>query len=142
MTLPVFAWILLRHGSYFLFLKRSEKSKNWPLHWTIPWGKIEAWEDALECAIRETTEEVGVSIRKTDIIGDIIVHAHYIDGEKTSYIYLVDTWGGMPDNLEPGLHDEMVWKSLMDFPYPMVPHIHEWIEWILAHKKIIDYNAI
>ncbi len=101
MILPTFAGILLRHGKYFLFLKRSEKSRNWPLHWTIPGGKIENDEDPLECAIRETMEEVGVRIQRNDIIGGTTVQASYIDGKKTVHIYLVDTWEGMPDNLEP-----------------------------------------
>jgi len=128
MILPTFAGILLRHGSYYLFLKRSEKSRNWPLHWTIPGGKIENNEDPLECAIRETLEEVGVKIQPHDILQEIIVHATYIDGEKTAYIYLIDTWEGMPDNLEPGLHDAFVWKTLDELPYPLIPHIRVGVE--------------
>ncbi len=68
-------------------------------------------------------EEVGVSILETDIIADMTVHATYIDGEKVSYIYLVDTWGGMPDNLEPTLHESLEWRKIEDLPYPLIPHI-------------------
>ncbi len=142
MILPTFAGILLRHGSYYLFLKRSEKSRNWPLHWTIPGGKIEPGEDPLDCAIRETSEEVGVTIKRSDLIETIQVDAQYIDGAKTAYIFLFDTWGGMPDNLEPGIHDGFAWKVFTDLPLPMIPHIRLWIEWILEHKKTITYHAI
>jgi len=68
-------------------------------------------------------EEVGVKIQRKDIIRETLVEASYIDGKKTAHIYLVDTWEGMPDNLEPGLHDEYVWKTLDELPYPMIPHI-------------------
>lgn len=142
MILPTFAGILLRHGSYYLFLKRSDKSRNWPLHWTIPGGKIEDGEDLITCALRETMEEVGVMIDPSDILSEITVDAHYIDGKKTAHIYLVDTWEGMPDNLEPGLHDEYVWKTLDELPYPMIPHIRVWVEWLLAWEKYREYHAL
>ena len=142
MQLPSFSGIILRHGSYYLFLKRSGKSRNWPLHWTIPGGKIENHEDPLDCAIRETAEEVGVTIEKSDIRAETIVHATYIDGEKTAYLYLVDTWEGMPDNLEPGLHDDFAWRTLDELPYPIIPHIHAGFDGILNHKTNIEYHAI
>ena len=140
-TLPVFSWILLRHGSYFLLLKRSKNNRNWPLHWTIPWGKIEDGETIIDCAIRETLEEVGVMIQKSDILAETTVHTTYIDGEKTAHIFLLDTWQGMPDNIESDLHDEFTWKTLEDLPSPMIPHIRAGIEWILAHKKHVEYYA-
>lgn len=139
--LPVFSWIVLRHGAYFLFLKRSKKNRNWPLHWTIPGGKIEEGEDIIDCALRETLEEVGVRIKKSDILEETTVHTTYIDGEKTAHLFLVDTWEGMPDNLEAELHDSFIWKTLDDLPTPMIPHIHAGIKWIFTHQKHIEYHA-
>lgn len=142
MSLPSFAGILLRHGQYGLFLRRSEKSKHWPLHWTLPGGKVEPGEDALECALRETLEEVGIRIQKNDIIGSIEVDALYIDGEKRVTLYITDTWEGMPENLELSHHSEMAWIAFSELPYPMIPHIALGIEGLLEGKTSLSYHAI
>ncbi len=142
MPLPAFAWVVLRHGSYYLFLERSEKSKHWPLHWTIPWGKIEIWEDPLDCAIRETLEEVGVRVHREKILQSIEIIADYIDGEKRIYLYLTDTWEGMPENLESDVHNICEWRTLDELPYPMIPHIWAGIEWMMNHQETIHYHAV
>lgn len=58
--LPEFCGIILRHGSHYLLLQRGGHAKYWPFYWGFPGGKIEAGETALEAAIRETQEEIGV----------------------------------------------------------------------------------
>lgn len=87
-------------------------------------------------------EEVGVSIKKDDILHEMTIDAYYIDGKKTAYIYLVDTWEGMPDNIEPDIHNAYSWKTIEELPYPMIPHIRQWIEWLLAWEKYREYHAL
>jgi 8-oxo-dGTP diphosphatase len=142
MSLPSFSGILLRHGQYGLFLRRSEKSKHWPLHWTLPGGKVETGEDPLDCALRETLEEVGIQVHGKSILGSIEVNALYIDGEKHITLYMTDTWEGMPENLELAHHSEMLWVDLKELPYPMIPHITVGIEGLLSGKSSLSYHAI
>lgn len=94
------------------------------------------------CAIRETREEVWVQVSHDAILANITLHAHYVDGEKIIFLYLVDTWEGMPDNLEPSIHTDFVWKTFDELPYPMIPHIQCGIEWILAGETTREYYAI
>lgn len=144
-TLPAFAGVLLRHGSHFLFVRRGEDTRHWPLHWTVPWGKIESWERAEDTAIRETLEEVGIIVRHINILRCNHTLAEYIDGSKEIFLFLVDDWIGMPENLEPQVHDRCQWMTLKEFEQikePIIPHILEAIGWLLAGKAHTQYHAI
>jgi hypothetical protein len=41
----------LKHGSHYYFLRRSEKSRHWPLYWGFPGGKMEIKETLFEAAL-------------------------------------------------------------------------------------------
>jgi peroxisomal coenzyme A diphosphatase NUDT7 len=55
--------------TYLLFEKRSNKLRYQPGEICFPGGKIEIGESMMECAIRETVEELQVSQNQIEIIG-------------------------------------------------------------------------
>jgi len=62
-----------------LMLKRSDNKK-----WTMPGGTLEFGESLTDCAIREASEETGLDIEITDVIGtytDPNIRVAYSDGE-------------------------------------------------------------
>ncbi|MCK9368364.1 NUDIX hydrolase [Candidatus Dojkabacteria bacterium] len=50
-----------------LVQKRSEHSKVYPGYISIPGGKVEANEDIISAAIRETLEETGIKLSSNDL---------------------------------------------------------------------------
>lgn len=56
---------------HILFQVRSLSLNRQPGEICFPGGKIEKGEDALHCAIRETTEELNITKDKIEIIGEL-----------------------------------------------------------------------
>ena len=57
-TVPVTA--IVENQGQFLFIRRSEKSRNMAGKWVFPGGKLEKGEDVIECLFRELHEETGL----------------------------------------------------------------------------------
>ncbi len=51
----------------FLMQKRSEKKQSHPGIWDVTGGAVQAGEESIEGAIRETEEEVGISLEKNNL---------------------------------------------------------------------------
>lgn len=83
---------------------------------------MEEGEFFRECAIRETEEEVGISVDTSAIQSDIFVETRTAQGIKMYYFGIVRDWDGMPENIEPHKHLDARWFALDDLPQPFVPH--------------------
>jgi 8-oxo-dGTP diphosphatase len=56
-------------GDDLLVIRRDDRPDiPWPDHWDLPGGGREGDESPQECALRETWEEVGLSLRPDDIV--------------------------------------------------------------------------
>lgn len=141
MSFPEFAWVILRHGSHFLLIQRSGHSRHWPHYWGFPGGKKEADEDLFTAARRELQEEIGVNIKKSDIISTICIDAHYIDGDRRNTLFLFDVWEGIPENLEPKIHSDIGWFTRDEFPEPMISHINWWLGALLEWEESFEYHG-
>ena len=51
----------------FLMQKRSEKKESHPGIWDVTGGAVQAGEESIEGAIRETEEEIGISLEKKNL---------------------------------------------------------------------------
>lgn len=110
------------HGSHILLIRRSLELDTWPGFWSIPGGKVEDGEFFRECALRETEEEIGITIDRDAIEQDIFVETRTVQGMKMHYFAVVSSWGGTPDNIEAHKHSDMQWFHIDDLPVPFVPH--------------------
>jgi 8-oxo-dGTP pyrophosphatase MutT (NUDIX family) len=73
-----------RNGELFLLYQlRSETLRRQPGEVGFPGGKIEPGETPLACAIRETTEELGIPGESIEIIGEL----DYIHGYSDFMMY-------------------------------------------------------
>lgn len=140
--IPSAGHIIFLHGSQILLLRRSMTQPNWPWHWCFPGGKVDEDELLREAAIRETLEEVGISVSPDEIIADYVVNARYTNGTRIYYFGVITEWMGQPSNIEEHLHEEAEWFSLNDLPDSIVPHHREAIE-AMKHKTYYrEYDVI
>lgn len=58
-----------KDGLHILFERRSCKLKAQPGDICFPGGRMEAGETPLECALRETEEEIGISRNQIEVLG-------------------------------------------------------------------------
>jgi 8-oxo-dGTP diphosphatase len=110
------------HGSHVLLIRRSLELDTWPGFWSFPGGKVEEGEFFRECALRETEEEVGITIEGSNIEQDIFVETRTVQGMKMYYFAVVSDWDNMPENIEPEKHADIEWFHIDDLPTPFVPH--------------------
>ena len=60
-----------------------------------PGGRIEEGETAIQAAIRETREEVGLDVKNLKHRGDLFFE--FVDGHSIrGYVFLTDEWSGIP----------------------------------------------
>jgi 8-oxo-dGTP pyrophosphatase MutT (NUDIX family) len=64
-----------RQAPQLCFIRRAFNSRDrWSGHIAFPGGKIEPTENSLECAVRETMEEIGLDLQTADHVGQLDDH--------------------------------------------------------------------
>lgn len=110
---------LMKLNGKYLLIKRSEikrgKPNDYASYWDIPGGSLEDYETPREGVIRETKEEVGLSIT----VGEIIHEDSNFDKEKNAiYTRLVYECTVNEDeveiNLDPEEHVDYILISKFD----------------------------
>lgn len=80
-----FVLVVVRHADRFLVVQERKFGQSWYL----PAGRVEAGEDFVEAAKRETLEEAGIEIDVTGIIR--IEHTPNLNGQRRVRIMFVAT---------------------------------------------------
>lgn len=78
-------------------------------------GKMEPWEDAVSCCLREVREEAGIDVQSPILKGTISWPGFGKNSEPWfGFIFLVPNWSGnvFPENAEGALE----WVPLKDLP--------------------------
>jgi 8-oxo-dGTP pyrophosphatase MutT (NUDIX family) len=71
---------------HLLYQLRSETLRRQPGEVGFPGGKLERGETPLDCAIRETVEELGIPRESIDVVGELdYIHSY---GNSTTYAFL------------------------------------------------------
>jgi 8-oxo-dGTP diphosphatase len=82
-------------------------------------GHCEGNEPPLLTIIKETKEEVGITIKPEDLN---VVHIMYrkgpggVENERIDFFILAKKWEGEPKNMEPDKCDDIKWFPLNDLP--------------------------
>lgn len=84
-------------GAAFLLCRRSAGLNSHASQWALPGGRIDAGEDAVDAALRETDEELGVRLGRDTLLG-------LLDDYPTRSGYVITPvvlWGGGRLDLRP-----------------------------------------
>ena len=77
-------------GASFVLCRRSAGLNSHASQWALPGGRIDAGESAIEAALRETDEEVGVVLDESHVLGVLDDYA-----TRSGYVMTpVVVWGG------------------------------------------------
>lgn len=84
-------------GAAFVLTRRAAKLGKHGGQWALPGGRIDAGETALEAAMRETEEEVGLTLSTDDLLGRLDDYATRSGFVMSPFVF----WGGGDPELVP-----------------------------------------
>lgn len=126
--MAVFVGIIVRQGDQILLMKRSQATTNGGTY-ACAGGGVDGGETIVAAAIRESQEELGITIAEQDLK---FVHAIHAKTEKKNefivFFYETTRWTGNPSIMEPHKCDELVWVDEHQLPTPM----------LASHKQVLD----
>jgi len=107
--------MILKDGKVLLSKRKGSHGAG---EYSFPGGHLEYMESFKDCAIRETKEECGISIKNIEFLflANLVKYApkHYV------HIGLVAEWeSGEPVLLEPEKAETWGWYDLNNIPEPM-----------------------
>lgn len=115
--------LLLRYGNKLLLGKRINTG-YYDGAYHFPSGHMEARESALAGLVRETKEEVGISIEEKDAKLVHIMH-NSSSGGRIALFFEVTSCEKEPMNMEPEKCAELRWFDIEALPNGMIPYAQE-----------------
>lgn len=105
----------------FVITRRSAKLQNHAGQWALPGGRLDRGEDAIQAALRETREEIGVALDKTQVLG-------LLDDYPTRSGFLITPvviWAGADISMTPNPDEvaEAYIVPLHELDAPEVPRL-------------------
>ncbi|MCF2525779.1 NUDIX hydrolase [Yinghuangia soli] len=140
-TSPVDVHVLLVDRGRVLLLRRNAQAPYAAGLWTLPSGHVEAGEDVVAAAIRETREETGAVLTRPLLRCELVMQhsGPQSDGvARTGWFFRALGWlgeGGRPHNAEPHKHDDLMWADLDDLdavPGGIVAYVRAGLDAIAA----------
>lgn len=124
LLLPIYVGIILVHDNSVFLIER--KNTNWAQgYWNFPGGLVDPHETIIQAAIRETQEEVGVTVNPEDFE---LVHVIHIKKSETNtkdiigIYFKAHTWTGTPRNAEPEKITGAEWYDINALPSKITEH--------------------
>ncbi len=142
------SYAIIRNNEGFIaFVLRSNTS--WMNgFYSLPAGKTEVAETFIAGAIREASEEVGVTVAAEDMTHVLTVHryssaASEKDGEFMEWIdvyFEVHKYAGDIYNAEPHMHSEVAWLDPNNLPDNVIPAVLASIKALEEGKRFFEYG--
>jgi len=122
----------MKQGVQVVFLENNKilllKRKNtgyFDDYYGLPGGKVELHENTIECAIRETREEVGLMIQESE-------HLFSLEKDAWTHSYFIaKKWLGEATNCELTKCSEIRWCEIDSLSENITPHVQIVVSYLL-----------
>ena len=125
---PVAVHVFLLRGEEVLLLRRRDTGfEDGKL--SVVAGHVEPGEPVTHAALRETREEVGLSLSPERLRAAGVMHRKSREERVDFFLaYRLAGEGEEPCNREPGKCSELVWAKLSSLPEDTIPYVRRAIE--------------
>lgn len=137
--LSVSVFCVLKRKNEVLLILRSNTGYLDGMY-SLPAGAIEGTERLTTAAVRETSEEVGVSINETDLHQAHLMHCKVDDNEWINVFFTAQKWSGTPKVKEPHKHGAVEWFAMNNLPDNTIPYIRLALEEIEKGSHFSEYG--
>ncbi len=108
-------------------------------NYSVPAGHVEEGETLTAALIRETKEEIGVTI-----LPDTVTLAHVMHRKKEDirldFFFTATHFSGTPTNCEPHKCDHLAWFPLSRLPSNTIPYIRSAINAVRIHRMYHEFG--
>lgn len=114
--------ILRREGRILLLRRAGNVYASGQL--CLPSGHLEAGENVLRAAIRETDEETGIALDPDTLRLVLSIHQRYRSANhaRIGFAFEPDRWHGTPVIGEPAKCSELIWADPADLPVDVMEY--------------------
>ncbi|MET9365101.1 NUDIX domain-containing protein [Streptomyces sp. NPDC006632] len=113
--------LVFEHLGRVLLQRRAPSVAFAPGVWHVPAGHLET-ESATACAVRESGEELGVSIEPQDLRLVHVLHHRAAATPRMQLFFRVLAYRGTPRICEPDRHTALEWHPYAALPTPLVDY--------------------
>lgn len=135
--MAVAAHLVLRdRDGRVLFIRRANTGYA-DGQWTLPAGHVDPGETVVEACVRETAEELRITIRPEALAYELVQHKCDFDGEeRIDFFFAADLPEGQhPSVGEPDKCDAQTWAAIDQPPTPLIPYIRAALNGLTASPK-------
>ena len=109
--------------------------QNYGSHaWGTPGGVVEPGETPMEAAIRETSEEVGLNVTLSHLIGIYLLQGGGWP-DILAHVFVADVLSGLEHIVDTGEIARLEWRALSDLPSPMVTDVEAALDDLAAERR-------
>lgn len=130
-------YLLLKKDSKVLFLRRYNTGWNDGFY-TLPAGHLDGNESVIDAMLRESSEEIGITINPSDLKVIHVCH-HSDDKEYIDFYLTTDSWQGEPEISEPDKCDELRWYDTDNLPKNILPNVKSVLDQIKNDSFFSEY---
>lgn len=139
-VIPAVHLFLMRHNQVLLL--RRYKTGYEDGKYSVPAGHVEEGEGALQAMVRETKEEIGLDIKKEDLMVAHVMHRQKLDEakERIDFFFTLKKWRGEPRICEKDKCDELKWVAIDNLPENVVPYVRKALEEVKNHEIYSEFG--
>lgn len=139
-TVPAVYLFLYKEGN--ILLTRRYRTGYEDGKYMVPSGHVEAGESLRSAVVRETMEEVGITVRPEDLrLAYIMYRApHDETGTRSDLFFTAERYTGEPRNMEPEKCDEVGWFAADNLPENTVAYLRHAIEHARKGEMFCDWG--
>lgn len=132
------SYVIVRKNGKVAFVMRS--NTNWMNgYYGLPSGKVENHESCGAAAVREAMEEIGITVKESDLRFVHTIHRHH-ETDWIDMFYEVTAYEGELVNAEPHMHSELAWLDPDNLPDNVMEYVRFALERIAAGKTYTEYG--